>query len=64
MSRFEILVEKLRAAQIAYNEKPTGDNLNAVAYLEEKVDNYLEFCRNCHEMTFNNVKKYLNTAGL
>ena len=64
MSNFEKLVQKMRAAQIAYNEKPTADNLNAVEDLEDEVDNYLAFLSDCHETTFGGVKKWLKAAGL
>ena len=64
MSNFEKLVQKMRAAQIAYNEKPAADNLNAVEDLEDEVDNYLAFCGDCHETTSQGVKKWLKAAGL
>ncbi len=64
MSNFEILVQKMRAAQIAYNEKPTGENLNAVEDLEDEVDNYLAFAGDCHETTMAGVKKWVKAAGL
>jgi hypothetical protein len=64
MSNFEKLVQKMRAAQIVYNEKPTADNLNAVEDLEDEVDNYLAFCGDCHETTSQGVKKWLKAAGL
>lgn len=64
MSNFEKLVKQMRAAQIAYNENPTGDNLNAVEYLEDEVDNYLAFSGECHVTTMTGVKKWLKAAGL
>ena len=64
MSNFEKLVEKMRAAQNTYNEKPTAENLNAVENLEDKVDSYLDFVKNCHATTSQGVKKWLKAAGL
>jgi hypothetical protein len=64
MSNFEKLVKQMRAAQIAYNENPTGDNLNAVEDLEDEVDNYLAFSGECHDTTSQGVKKWLKAAGL
>jgi hypothetical protein len=62
MSNFEKLVKNMRAAQIAYNEKPTAENLNAVEDLEEEVDNYLQFVGDCHATTSQDVKKWLKRA--
>jgi hypothetical protein len=62
MSNFEKLVKNMRAAQIAYNEKPTAGNLNAVEDLEEEVDNYLQFVNDCHATTSRGVKNWLKGA--
>lgn len=64
MSNFEKLVIEMRAAQIAYNEKPTAQNLNAVEDLEDKVDDYLRFVSDCKATTSQGVKKWLKAAGL
>ena len=59
MSNFEKLVAKMRAAQIAYNEKPTAENLELVEDLEIECDDYLDFIENCEGFSFKEVKKFV-----
>lgn len=63
MSKFETLVRKMRAAQIAYNQNPSGDNLCAVEELEDEVDGYLDFCGDKSISTMQDVKKYLRARA-